>query len=72
MLLNLDLMWRDLIFQERTARSHVFCFFRGKGKMKMDKGITWKNSGNKDQYEHNEKVSDTLTQALWTLNNDKY
>ena len=41
-------------------------------KIKLDKSITWKNSGNKDQYEHNEKVSDTLTQALWALNNDKF
>lgn len=40
--------------------------------MKIDKGIVWKNSGNKDQFEHNEKVSDTLTQALWALNNEKF
>ena len=41
-------------------------------KLKSDQGTIWKNSGNKDQYEHNEKVSDTLTQALWALSNEKF
>lgn len=39
-------------------------------KLKTDQGTTWRNSGNRDQYEHNEKVSDILTQALWALSNE--
>lgn len=31
-----------------------------------------KNSDNRDQYKHNEKVSDISTQALWALSNEKY
>lgn len=41
-------------------------------KLKSEQAIVWKHPGNKDQFEHNEKIIDTLTQASWALNNNKY
>lgn len=41
-------------------------------KLKTDQGTTWKNSGNRDQYEHIEYVSDISTQILWALSDEKY
>lgn len=35
--------------------------------LKSDQGTTWKNSNNRDQYTHNEKDLDILTQAFWVL-----
>lgn len=40
--------------------------------LKTDQGTTWKNSNNRDQYTHNEKDLDILTQAFWVLSNEKY
>lgn len=40
--------------------------------MKTDQGTIWKNSNNRDQYMHNEKDLDILTQAFWVLSNEKY
>lgn len=40
--------------------------------MKTDQCTTWKNSNNRDQYMHNEKDLDILTQAFWVLSNEKY
>lgn len=35
--------------------------------LKTDQGTTWKNSNNRDQYTHNEKDLDILTQAFWVF-----
>ena len=74
--MNKSLIWNALwrcnwINSGGVTWSHVFCFLLGY-KLKSDQGTIWKNSGNKDQYDHNEKVSDTLTQALWALSNQKF
>ena len=41
-------------------------------KLKTEQNTTWKSEGNRDQFEHNSKVSDTVTQALWALENGKF
>ena len=40
-------------------------------KLKTDSTVTWKSEGNKQQFEHNSKVSDCITQAIWALENSK-
>ena len=41
-------------------------------KLKTEQNTTWKSEGNRDQFEQNSKVSDTVTQALWALENGKF
>lgn len=41
-------------------------------KLKSEQATVCKHPGNKDQFEHNEKIVDSLKQALWALNNNKY
>ena len=41
-------------------------------KLKIEQTTTWKSESNRDQFENNSKVCDTVTQAFWALGNGKF
>ena len=65
MAMQLDNFKRELQGATSSVSSEV-------KKLKAEQTNVWKHPGNKDQFDHSENISESLTQALWALNNNKY